>query len=563
MRLLGILCAWLGGILFFSLLGTAVLPASRPAANHGGRSVFLTAVKADANRRVIPPPAAARLHPATTAAAAPPPVAAPTPAGVTTGQMIDLRAGAGGSHDRIGRLPAGTAVEILAREADWFLVSLANGATGWLPERGLVLPPGFDWTAVPEFFSRPPIAEILLQVEAVTARHTDIYAGPAVDRPLVTRGVPPGSPMRLSGRDERGMWVSVRDQFGEIGWVLASSLEFAPTFQIMSLPRTTGDPELPRYDWNRLRFEWGGQSHDMRHAAEMKGLGMEWIKVQAKWHPGSRPRDVEGLIRQAHERGFKLLLSIPGEPYPESIDFAAYVAFVGGIAALEPPPDGIEIWNEMNIDFEWPVGEIDPAVYVEQMLKPAYEAIKAADEGILVISGAPAPTGFDNGRNAWADDRYVAGMVQAGAADYLDCVGVHYNGGATSPRAISGHPAGDFYGWYFQPALDMVFRAFGGQKPLCLTEIGYLTDNDFHDRSVPDRFWWAAGTSVENHARWLVEAKQAAADSGFVRLFIIFSMDIYHWDNNDPQTGYAIFRPQGNCPACEALRGHPAPAADR
>ena len=34
----------------------------------------------------------------------------------------------------------------------------------------------------------------------------------------------------------------------------------------------------------------------------------------------------------------------------------------------------IEVWNEMNIDFEWPKGQISPSAYVNNMLAPAYNA---------------------------------------------------------------------------------------------------------------------------------------------------------------------------------------------
>ena len=51
------------------------------------------------------------------------------------------------------------------------------------------------------------------------------------------------------------------------------------------------------------------------------------------------------------------------------------------------------------------------------MLKPAYQAIKEANSGVMVISGAPAPTGFFGGcSGAGCDDNlYIQGMVAAGA----------------------------------------------------------------------------------------------------------------------------------------------------
>ena len=313
------------------------------------------------------------------------------------------------------------------------------------------------------------------------------------------------------------------------------------------------EPIKPVAGWARPLFEWGAQTHHFDNHERMKEMGMGWVKIQYKWRPESEPRDVLDRIVQARARGFKILLAIPGEAYPDEIDYEAYVRFLAGVALLRPAPDGIEVWNEMNIDFEWPVGEIDPAVYVTEMLAPAYQVIKRNNPDILVISGAPAPTGFDNGVNAWADERYLAGMVAAGAADYADCVGVHYNAGGTSPHAVTGHLAGGHYGWYFRPSLERSFNLFGGRLPLCVTEIGYLTAGDLSGKALPRSFWWAAETSVEEHALWLAEAASLARGSGIVRLFVVFNADIWHWDGRDPQMGYALFRPQGNCPACERL----------
>jgi hypothetical protein len=254
-----------------------------------------------------------------------------------------------------------------------------------------------------------------------------------------------------------------------------------------------------------------------------------------------------GRINNAHAAGFKVLLSIPGaNTYPESINFAEYVQFLAGVAALGP--DAIEVWNEMNIDFEWPAGQIDPNSYVNDMLAPAYNAIKSANPNVMVISGAPAPTGFDNGTNAWADNRYMSGMLTAGAANYADCIGAHYNAGASSPSTVSGHPTGSaHYSWYLLPTLN-VYAQLG--KPVCFTELGYLSGEDYG--GVPERFGWAASTTVAQHAAWLAEAVSVAANTGKVRLIIVFNVDFTYW-GDDPQAGYAMVRKNGECPACQTL----------
>jgi LysM repeat protein len=304
-------------------------------------------------------------------------------------------------------------------------------------------------------------------------------------------------------------------------------------------------------------FELGGQTVSMANAERMRYAGMHWVKLQHKWQPGDNPSALAGRIQEAKNAGFKVLLSVTGAniyPAPNSIDFASFVDFMRGVASLgASAPEAIEVWNEMNIDFEWPAGQINPASYVNNMLAPSYNAIKAANPNIMVISGAPAPTGFDNGHNAWADNRYIAGMAAAGAVNYMDCIGVHHNAGATSPNATTGHPGGSHYSWYYGPTLNLYYNAFGGARRVCFTELGYLSAEGFP--GIPPNFAWASNTTLAQHAQWLAEAATLARNSGRVRMLIVFNVDLtlYQLDG-DPQAGYAIIRPNGSCPACDTLR---------
>jgi LysM repeat protein len=301
-------------------------------------------------------------------------------------------------------------------------------------------------------------------------------------------------------------------------------------------------------------FAFGGQTQTFANTEAMSDAGMGWIKYQHKWAPGDSAANVGNIIDDHHALGWKVLISVTGKtPYPaaNSVDFAALTQYMRDLAA--EGPDAIEVWNEQNIDFEWPAGQIDPTSYVNNMLIPAYNAIKAVNPNIIVISGAPAPTGFDNTTNAWADNRYIAGMRAAGAANYADCIGVHHNSGATSPTVSTGHPAGSHYSWYYQPMVDLYYNTFGGARQLCFTELGYLSGEGFS--ALPPNFAWAAGTSVQEHAQWLREARDLSMAGGKVRMMIVFNVDFTFFDPaGDPQAGYAMVRPDGSCPACDALK---------
>ena len=206
-----------------------------------------------------------------------------------------------------------------------------------------------------------------------------------------------------------------------------------------------------------------------------------------------------------------------------------------------------------------PASQISGSNYVNNMLRPAYNAIKAANGNTLVVSGAPTPTGafpscgadlgFVVGCN---DDAYLRQMAAAGATNYADCIGMHYNAGTTSPYATSGSPNSYHYSWYYQPMVDLYWGTFGGQRPLCITELGYLSGDDYG--ALPAGFGWASGTSVAEQAQWHAENVQLASSSNKVRLLIVFNVDFTSY-GADPQAGYAIIRPGGSCPACDSLHG--------
>ncbi|MCB9666888.1 MAG: hypothetical protein H6715_02070 [Myxococcales bacterium] len=293
----------------------------------------------------------------------------------------------------------------------------------------------------------------------------------------------------------------------------------------------------------------------------MQSAGMNWVKHQHKFGT-SDAEQLRGVIDEAHQKSMKVLISVTGQERPSSIDFAGVTQFMGDLAALGP--DAIEIWNEPNIDREWPQGSISGGAYVEQMLKPAYAAIKAQKPSVLVISGAPAPTGFfgeqgctEGGCN---DDVFVTQMLEAGGASAMDCIGVHHNSGATSPDQTSGHPAdapedGFHYSWYFVPQLRTYAEApKANGLPVCLTELGYLSGDDYG--GVPSQFSWAKNTSIEEHAAWLGQAvdmlKSGAIPGVHARLAIIFNVNFTGY-GEDAQAGYAIVRKDGSCPACEPL----------
>ena len=403
---------------------------------------------------------------------------------------------------------------------------------------------------------------------------SNIRTGPGVIYGTVAGGAQGGTILKLLGRNAAGDWLNVALPSGAEGWIAKGLVTINAGFDPNSLAVVESDAPLAAAPGatpasgaaaapviappsvapvgNVGNFELGGQAAGMP-VGNMQYAGMTWVKKQHKWNPGDSPDAVAGLINEAHASGMKILLSIPGQLYPSSIDFEAYTTFLGGVAALGP--DAIEVWNEMNIEREWPNGQIDPASYVNNMLRPAYQKIKAANPNVMVITGAPAPTGYFGGCGGGGcdDAPYVAGMMAAGAGSVSDCVGVHYNEGLMPPSATSGDPrgAGGHYTRYFQGMINAYAGA--GAGALCFTELGYLSGEEWG--SLPAGFLWKApyNLTVSEHAQYLAEAVRVGVQSGRVRMIIVFNVDFKTY-GDDPQAGYAMIRPNGSCPACETLR---------
>jgi hypothetical protein len=303
-------------------------------------------------------------------------------------------------------------------------------------------------------------------------------------------------------------------------------------------------------------FEYGGHVTNTASegaAAAMRSAGMNWMKYQIRYSQGNGPDIAAGAIAEAKARGFKILLGIVGIPGELGAGGDGYIQqfaqFLGGVASLGP--DAIEVWNEPNIDREWPQGQISGATFA-RMMQAAHQQIKASNGGVLVISGAPAPTGAEGafpGRVV-NDDRFLRDFVAAGGLNYTDCVGAHYNEGIVGPDDMSGDPRDNYYTRYFFGMLNVYWDITGGQRPICFTELGYLTPEGFPP--LDPFFGWAGDNTLAEQASWLARAAALSSQSGKVRLMIVWNVDFSNY-GSDPMAGYAMIRPGGGCPACQAM----------
>lgn len=312
-------------------------------------------------------------------------------------------------------------------------------------------------------------------------------------------------------------------------------------------------------------FMLGGQTihGGIPGMADIKASGMTWVKIQA----ADLSVDFGDAIKNAHNNGLRILISIvdktdnkykvTDQAYQQTYaDYAANIARQGA--------DAIEVWNEMNIDREWPSGQISGTSYSE-FLQFVAPQIKAANPSTWVITGAPSPTGYFGGAcspTGCDDQPFIEQMAAAGVFKNpnVDCIGMHYNEGLMSPTQTSGDPRGNsnHYTRYYQTMVDTYLQASGGDKPLCFTELGYLSGEEWG--YLPGNFSWnpPINLTVAQQAQYLGEAAQLSKQQGHVRLMIVFNVDFTEYPTadqatGDPQAGYAIIRPDGKCPACANL----------
>jgi polysaccharide biosynthesis protein PslG len=120
----------------------------------------------------------------------------------------------------------------------------------------------------------------------------------------------------------------------------------------------------------------------------------------------------------------------PPDDYQDFVDFAVAVAerYKGRIHYYQ-------VWNEPNIYPEWGNYPVSPEDYT-RLLCMTYDALKAVDPEIVVISGALAPTQALTGRDL-NDFIFLQRMYQAGAGDCFDILSVQgygLNSGPTDQR---------------------------------------------------------------------------------------------------------------------------------
>ena len=124
------------------------------------------------------------------------------------------------------------------------------------------------------------------------------------------------------------------------------------------------------------------------------------------------------------------------------------------------------------------------------MLKRSYGAIKAACPSIVVVAGAPTPTG-GGGSTAIEDNVYITQLYNNGLRNYCDAVGAHPSGFRSSPLVTMTTPGAlgpyaDHHSFFFQETMR-IYRAV-------------MVQNSDSDKQIwATEFGWPVGTGGGAH----------------------------------------------------------------
>ena len=252
-----------------------------------------------------------------------------------------------------------------------------------------------------------------------------------------------------------------------------------------------------------------------------KSAGFGWIKQQVRWGglqpaPGAAVNwgPLDGAVNTANAAGLKVLFSVvdapgwaanPGAKFPKNpADAAAFFSQMAG--HFKGRVQAYEVWNEENFATEVGPGQINAGNCVE-LLKAAYPAIKAADPGAIVVSGAPTPTGVNDPNIAFRDLTYLQQMYayQGGVVKgFFDALGAHNEPYGNQPEeTVASHSKPDYSGdpsFFFRQVEDyrnlMVQNGDGG-KGIWQTEIGYDSNP-----LAPPTYSYAQSITEQQQADW-------------------------------------------------------------
>ncbi|MCY3658620.1 MAG: LysM peptidoglycan-binding domain-containing protein [Caldilineaceae bacterium] len=347
-------------------------------------------------------------------------------------------------------------------------------------------------------------------------------------------------------------------------------------------------------------FAYGIQAHALEvHNSRpvlraINDLGFTWLKQQVRWKDMEPSRgnrqwvELDDLVDRANRANVHVLfsvvtapawarepgadLSVAGPPLDDQ-DFANYM---GALASryCNSSVKALEVWNEQNLNYEWGNKPINAAEYV-QLLKETSATIRAACPSMLVVSGAPTPTGVRDPAVAIDDLEYLKQMIQLGMLNYVDAVGAHPSGYNVPPHAtgqdycsiIAGTGMTNFdagcnnnnphRSFSFRSTMEeyrAAVAAVNPNIPIWPTEFGWAVATP---PGYP-HYGYALDNSYQEQADWTVQAYQMMKNWGWVGPSFLWNLNFRVVAHGTEREQWGIVNTDWSpLPAYQALKALP------
>ncbi|HEY6041955.1 MAG TPA: hypothetical protein VIX58_07480 [Anaerolineae bacterium] len=309
-----------------------------------------------------------------------------------------------------------------------------------------------------------------------------------------------------------------------------------------------------------IQVNWGGADRE-KELGEINSLGFGWAKIQVRWcdvesaRGAANPGAIDDFVNRANAHGVQVMASIVCAPGWSRSD--------GGAGGSGPPDDmqlaadfmgrlaerycgkglgAIEVWNEHNLLTEWHGKPLSADLYMD-MLRRSYAAIKAKCPSIVVVSGAPTPTGWNDGVVAIDDGLFLEQLYQRGLKQYSDAIGAHPSGfnvpalcnvldpACNRPGVSFAAPfQSRHHSWGFLSTMttyrEIMVRYGDGAKQIWATEFGWPVGTGGSCGGGPCHPA-GADNSPDNLAEWFPQSFQWAKRQGYVGVMFVWNLDFY------------------------------------
>jgi hypothetical protein len=308
--------------------------------------------------------------------------------------------------------------------------------------------------------------------------------------------------------------------------------------------------------------------------AHLETLNVGWVKVQVSWklyqpeaqrYDDERLVELDQLISAANLRDIKVLLSVAKAPEwsrpiteldgPPS-NYTLFRSFMAFLASrYQDRVAAFELWNEPNLQREWNGRPLSPVEVVDLIAAGAAGA-RSADAHVLLVSGAPATTGINDGVTAIDDRLFLQQMVAAGLLNHIDAIGAHPYGWANPPDSSAAAPDlsapshNNHPSFFFADTMadyrSILDQAAHPNTPIWVTEFGWGT---FDGLSAPP----PAGVEYMNAvSEWLqavytLRAYEMAQSWPWAGPLFLWNLNFAPLLGPEyPESGYSLLRPDSS-----------------